>query len=462
MVGWSDVRLAPVLLLSAVAAGRAPDAVAEVAAPTGEVTLAVGVERVGFVDDHRLVLLSADDTAIVYDVGLGRVLLSVDLPAGATGLVVPPPPVARVYVPHAADAGGDQALTAVSVEAGTTFDIRFASRVAARSVQPTADGDLYALGSLGDVVYFFERREFEPEASGNRPPYPLGDSKSSGTFLKPGGARDLAYDPGSGLIFVSYEDPVVLAIDMSSSRPITDFTGGGTLAGRLQLAPLFAADAGRATGDFCRNSDLAAASPATGWVVLLHYDCAYGVVSAGGGVPLFSGKAGLPPDLPGRELVLAASASANRFAVARKGGDVIALFGYLGPSPERLAELDAGAPILDLALSPDGETAVAIVAAADGTGTAQLYAGISERFRQPAHGSAELLRRAQSALSELGYSVGMVDGVPGPMTTKAIKLFQWTQNLDPNGELDSETLKQLAESLGQSDYFEDSGSAARN
>ena len=57
----------------------------------------------------------------------------------------------------------------------------------------------------------------------------------------------------------------------------------------------------------------------------------------------------------------------------------------------------------------------------------------------------EKLSGAQGRLLNLGYYEGVVDGIPGPLTTTALLLFQEKYNLPPTGENDKATQAKLKE-----------------
>jgi N-acetylmuramoyl-L-alanine amidase len=57
----------------------------------------------------------------------------------------------------------------------------------------------------------------------------------------------------------------------------------------------------------------------------------------------------------------------------------------------------------------------------------------------------EKLSGAQGRLLNLGYYDGVVDGIPGPLTTTALLLFQEKYNLPPTGENDKATQAKLKE-----------------
>lgn len=57
--------------------------------------------------------------------------------------------------------------------------------------------------------------------------------------------------------------------------------------------------------------------------------------------------------------------------------------------------------------------------------------------------STPMVRDAQQALNDRGYSVGPVDGIYGPSTEQAVRDFQRAQGLDQTGQLDARTLAAL-------------------
>jgi len=59
-----------------------------------------------------------------------------------------------------------------------------------------------------------------------------------------------------------------------------------------------------------------------------------------------------------------------------------------------------------------------------------------------------LVRSAQEALNDKGYSVGPVDGVWGPNTENAVRQFQQAHGLQQSGRLDQQTLSDLGISRG--------------
>jgi putative peptidoglycan binding protein len=57
--------------------------------------------------------------------------------------------------------------------------------------------------------------------------------------------------------------------------------------------------------------------------------------------------------------------------------------------------------------------------------------------------SREQIRQAQSVLKQKGFDVGVIDGILGPATRKALIAFQEQQGLQANGQMDQRTVTAL-------------------
>jgi Putative peptidoglycan binding domain len=69
----------------------------------------------------------------------------------------------------------------------------------------------------------------------------------------------------------------------------------------------------------------------------------------------------------------------------------------------------------------------------NGKGTAGLTVNLSR----------DQIRQAQSVLKQRGFDVGVIDGIFGPRTRKAVIAFQQKQGLQANGEMDERTVTAL-------------------
>jgi peptidoglycan hydrolase-like protein with peptidoglycan-binding domain len=78
------------------------------------------------------------------------------------------------------------------------------------------------------------------------------------------------------------------------------------------------------------------------------------------------------------------------------------------------------------------------------------------------YSGAGTTRQVQSALNSRGYDVGPVDGVMGARTTRAVREFQRSNNMQATGRVDQATLAALNVSGGQADSRGTRGSSNRN
>jgi hypothetical protein len=65
----------------------------------------------------------------------------------------------------------------------------------------------------------------------------------------------------------------------------------------------------------------------------------------------------------------------------------------------------------------------------------------------------EQVRELQTILNEKGHDAGVVDGIIGPRTSNAISEFQKSEGLATTGKADEKTLRALAPSAEQHDFF---------
>ena len=86
-----------------------------------------------------------------------------------------------------------------------------------------------------------------------------------------------------------------------------------------------------------------------------------------------------------------------------------------------------------------------------GTLEAQLQPGGNGGYTTGARTKTALTARdAQLALKNAGFYSGPVDGKVGPQTREAVKAFQRSQGLSPDGKVGSKTSLALAKYLGTS------------
>jgi hypothetical protein len=72
----------------------------------------------------------------------------------------------------------------------------------------------------------------------------------------------------------------------------------------------------------------------------------------------------------------------------------------------------------------------------------RILDGVPERIAAPPVSNA-LLRLVQARLNDLGFAAGAVDGLDGPLTRGAIRRFQSSIGMAPDGIIDFALLDQL-------------------
>jgi len=63
--------------------------------------------------------------------------------------------------------------------------------------------------------------------------------------------------------------------------------------------------------------------------------------------------------------------------------------------------------------------------------------------------TGEQVKEAQQRLSSLGYSVGVIDGLHGSQTSRAIRAFQRDNNIEPDGKIDTNLISLLKAKTGR-------------
>jgi hypothetical protein len=99
-------------------------------------------------------------------------------------------------------------------------------------------------------------------------------------------------------------------------------------------------------------------------------------------------------------------------------------------------------PPVDLTLSPDGTRAAVLGA----TNALQVIGNPVEwASTTGATPGSDRIREAQSLLLALRFPVGSVDGMDGPTTQRAVRIFQESAGIAPTGRLDPSTFDRILE-----------------
>ncbi|WP_162261277.1 peptidoglycan-binding domain-containing protein [Ensifer sp. Root278] len=167
-----------------------------------------------------------------------------------------------------------------------------------------------------------------------------------------------------------------------------------------------------------------------------------------------------------RKVLVAANHSLSVILVGTVGSNELAVFRKVGGALEELKPVELNFPIIDIAVLPrslrssDNEIFVFL---GDDKRTLQIepdIAALIEPRPIEAHDPAEQafpsnqvdrdsVARLQRALTTLGFSVGVIDGMPGRVTTAAVRAFQFKGGLKVTGVLDQETREALNNAVSQ-------------
>ncbi len=167
-----------------------------------------------------------------------------------------------------------------------------------------------------------------------------------------------------------------------------------------------------------------------------------------------------------RNVLVAANKDLSVILVGTVGGSQLAVYRRVGGALEELKPIDLGSPIIDMVVlptaRPSGGSEVFAFLRSDRR-TLQIEPDIaalldSGPIYSPDPGelafpTSDLDRvavfRLQRALTSLGFSVGSIDGMPGPLTASAIRTFQFKNGLDVTGLLDQGTQDALNRAVKQ-------------
>jgi hypothetical protein len=142
-------------------------------------------------------------------------------------------------------------------------------------------------------------------------------------------------------------------------------------------------------------------------------------------------------------LLIGTDPDQHAIMVGHQGSRRVVVLGRQNKIIVQRSVVDLPAEPLYLDVSQGGDFAVVV----DKTGNALT---IIRRSDGPAIPTAPVLgsddrRAAQTLLAIQGYPIGAVDGIDGPRTRRAVKLFQEKTGLKPTGDVDDSTLLALHE-----------------
>ena len=140
-------------------------------------------------------------------------------------------------------------------------------------------------------------------------------------------------------------------------------------------------------------------------------------------------------------LLLASDTSQHTVVVGNQSSRQVSVYQRGLRSIELRGDRTVSAEPVDISVAPDGSGMAILTKGGNQIELSKLDAGVS------ASGAPSLERsqviQAQRALSRLGFPVGLVDGIIGPQTVRAIAVFQKGAGLSETGVLDAATIGAL-------------------
>jgi peptidoglycan hydrolase-like protein with peptidoglycan-binding domain len=434
----SRVHLALLLMFAAV--GAAPDAGR--AAVTGDVIIdlrpfGISPDKVLFLPDNvTLLLVSNEDQRLgLFNVETRRVVANVDLRAEFGGSVeifdiAIDPKFQHAYLVGTSSSGpgviGRLSLSDLDLKTLTFSDAFYEASVAASAGRHIFIGDVNSSTVTAVDKYYFDE---------------FGDSGRSlsrydldrNIYLKDGPAYDLGASEDGKFVVVSHAGTTQLSlVNVEYAEVVNSF--GSSERGRHSVPLVVRHNVDRGWKVPMPVTAFAIADFEKDALVAAYIDTEFQSIREAENARLEL-RATANDDWRS-PLILSASENMATIVVANRTQNR-ALF--RGPVVARIVELRG--PPRHLAVSPDG-THAAVLSSADPT--LQLIGNPLEwAATSGATPGSDRVREAQTMLLALRFPVGSVDGMDGPTTQRAVRIFQESAGLVPSGTLDAVTLDRL-------------------
>jgi hypothetical protein len=163
-----------------------------------------------------------------------------------------------------------------------------------------------------------------------------------------------------------------------------------------------------------------------------------------------------------RQLLLAADVDLSVILVGAAGSDKVGMFRKVGGGLQEIQTISRDMPIRDMAVlegPQSGGSELFIFLHRNGHDVT-VESELASRVQVPGEVSAVAsgsesrldprdITRLQRVLATLGYQIGAIDGVSGPLTTAAIRSFQFANSLTVTGIIDDKTRAALDESIAK-------------
>ncbi len=404
----------------------------------------VAVEQATILPDSSRVLLIANQArrAFVFDVDAASMQLEFDLPYVVADAAVDAGARYAFFAGADPAADGTGVLVRLDLASGALATIALYEPLDRPSISVDGAGRVFVADRSSGIVMGFEGEFFEKAAGGlrlDRKEFP------QNVYLPSGAVGHLDAIPNENVIFVAVPDQqVLLAVDTLNGEALDAFSllrgkGSQTLPAQTVVA--------RADGSRVIAASILLGFDSEEALMVVDYDAdfrkLYFVGTASFSLRIDEHIKGIETErLADNPLLIASDAEQNTIIFGSRYSKQLAFLRRDGHVLERGDVIEMETQPIDIDVSPDGRYAV--VVNADGTFAV---------LRQPEAGAetpaalqgSETMREVQRALSALGFPVGVVDGMPGPRTRRALTVFQKTMGLHPTGIIDEPTLQRLRE-----------------
>ncbi len=390
-------------------------------------------------DDETLLLISNEEQRVVFfdlkKAGPVREILYKSLGGDSFSSDITISPEMRyAYLIGQADWTG--VVVRLDLKSFESKAIYFSDNFSSPSVAVDAAGKLFISDLNSSSIMVLENDSFEKEKGVLRRHY--GSRRS--IYLQNGPAIKVGVSHSGDFIFASHERlGKISLIDAETLEPMDELETGG----KMPLAMDITTSYDRTSKN--PQTSMIAVDSETDSMVIADLDTTFRSFAETIKVPLggYTGKqiminstdAGLP-------VILSADNSHKTIIVGSRTSGKILTFSRIGNSFERRNSFTfLQNPPADIDLAPGGHSFVVL---SSDRRSLKIINNQNELLtaRSSSIGS-ESVRKSQRVLSRLGFPVGVVDGVDGPETRRAVALFQKEQQLEPTGTIDKKTADAL-------------------
>ncbi|PTE11764.1 hypothetical protein C9427_03480 [Mesorhizobium helmanticense] len=386
-------------------------------------------------DGNNLILIEGPtDRVVLYDLATASIKFSTQVPHNVSDTTFSSGGD-YVFLIGQDSKAGNTAVSRMSLEDGIVRTVAFDRQLDRPSIAVGPDDRLFVSRYLAGTLKQVPIELFDTGLGDSPIPFDI-DRGGNELLIKAAPVAGIESVPGERILFVSHAfERAVTAIDMQTGGSIDQLKLDGKMVDEKEPALHLVAT-------FSGQSDSVVIGDSSGERLLIaDVDEAFSSFDIIQVVDLKAMHRASDAVLRKSPLLIAADAEQNAILVGSENSTEVLVYSRSTRSLEVQNTLLLPFRPSALDVSPKGDTAAFLDAASgrliiqdDPTGR-----GVA----QPVDQEMERVREVQRQLSELGYPVGLVDGLYGTQTSTAIALFQKQQGLKVTGTLDDEVLATL-------------------